>query len=133
MGPLASKCANVDLDQPAVAGREQGGIPSEQPILCQCGIAACCHVQNHVDYAFNMAIRRRERTDIDAKTTRNGRTNGRRIESLAFDLTGLDDVFCQCRQTGLLAQRHANVGQAAEQQTLGTADSANGPAREARS
>ena len=41
---------------------------------------------------------------------------------LAFDFAGLDHVLRQRGKAGLIAQRHAHVGQTAQQHALGAAD-----------
>jgi len=48
---------------------------------------------------------------------------------LTLDLTGLDHVLGERGQAGLIAQRHAHVGQAPHQEPLGTTDLGHRPSQ----
>jgi hypothetical protein len=90
-------------------------------------------VKHHLDHTVNVPVHRGQRADVDAEPARDGRAHGRGVELLAFDLAGLDDIFGQGRQTGLVSQGHADVGRAPHQQPLGAADVGQGWARAAKS
>ncbi|EXI65020.1 MAG: hypothetical protein AW08_03562 [Candidatus Accumulibacter adjunctus] len=69
-----------------------------------------------------MPIDRRQSADIHAQPARDAGADGLDAELFALDRAGLDHVLGQCRKAGVVAQSHAKIRQAAEQQALGTAD-----------
>ena len=78
-------------------------------------------VEHHVDDALDVTVHRRDRTDVHTEAPCDGRAHRCHVQHFALDLAGLDHVLGQRRQAGLIAQRHADIGQAAEQHPLGTA------------
>ncbi len=119
---IVAPAAHVYPDEPCVAGGKQCCVPPEQAIPGERRIAVGGGVERHLDHALDVTVHRAQRTDVDAEAAGDGGAHRLGVELFALDLAGLDNVLGQRRQAGLVAQGHADIGQAAQQQTLGATD-----------
>ena len=119
---IVAPAADLDLGKTGVAGRKQRGMPAEQSRLRDSCLAVGRGIQHHLDHALDVPIDRCKRADVHAQPAGDGRAHGFDVELLALDLAGLDHILGERRETGLIAQRHADIGQAAHQEPLSTTD-----------
>jgi len=76
-----------------------------------------CNVTNHKwaspalisSGSLDDPLAQRQSADVDADVAGKGRTHGLDIEPFALNFAGLDHVFGECRQAGLVAQGHADI------------------------
>ena len=117
-GAIVAPAADLDPRHAAVTSGKQRGVPPEQTIFGQRFRVFLRGVENHVDDPVDMTVRRRKPTNVQPETARQRRTDLIAIENLAFDLTGLDDLFGERLQRGLVAQPQPQRLHAANQPAL---------------
>jgi len=126
-GGIVAPAADLDPGKAGIAGGKQCGMPTEQTLPRYRCLAVGRGIQHHLDHALNVPIDRGQGADVHAQPARDGRAHGFDVELLALDLAGLDHVLGERREARLIAQRHADVGQAPHQESLGTTDLGHGP------
>ena len=70
-----------------------------------CVVLGC--IEHHLDHALDVAVGRNQATDIHAQPARDRGAHLIRVEDLAFDLAGLEDILGQRGEHGLVAQGKA--------------------------
>jgi hypothetical protein len=75
-------------------------------------------VEHHLDDALDSSVHRRKRSDVHAEPPRNRGADLLAIESLAFDLARLQNLFGQRLQGGLRAERKAEAFHSTNQPPL---------------
>ena len=120
MGPAASlrHAAHLNAQPPAVADREQGGVPAKQALGRERLRVVLGGVQHHVHHAINMAIRRGERANGHAQPPGDAGAHGVQVQGFAFDGAGGDDFLREGLHGGLVALRQPQLGHAARQMPL---------------
>ena len=86
--------ARPDPRHPAMAGREQGRLPCEQPPCSQGTIEVLGGIEHHFDDALHVAIRRLEATLFHPQTTRDRRADFVGVELFSLDLAAFDHFVC---------------------------------------
>ena len=115
---IIAPAGDVDLGQARVTGRKQRRMPGEQAFPRYRRMAIRRRIQHHLDDALDVAIDRRQRTNVYAQTAGDAGTYGGNVQLLALDLAGLDDILREHHKTCPIAQHSANVGQPPNQHTL---------------
>ena len=105
---IVAPLAHGDPGHPAAPGREQRGVPSEQPFGAQRLGIALGRIEHHLDDAFDIAVAGNQSGNVHAEAAGNRGAHLLAIEMLALDLARLDHVFGQRLEDGLLAQREAD-------------------------
>ena len=123
---IIAPATDLDPGKAGVAGRKQRGMPAEQALSRHRCMTVGGGIEHHLDHAFDVPIHRGQGADVHAQTTGDGGAHGFDIELLTLDLAGLDHVLGEHRKARLIAQRHAHVGQAPHQESLGTTDFSHG-------
>lgn len=101
-----------------MAGREQCGVPAEQPFGGDRFRAVCGGIEHHVHHAVDRAIGWRQSTDVYTQAACNRRADRIDRKLFAFDGAGLDHVIGQRFERGTITQGHSRIGQPAGKQTL---------------
>ena len=70
-GLVVTPCADGDPGHAAASRREQGRVPSEQAIGGKRLVVVSGGVEHHLDNALDVAVSRRQRSDVDPEPTGN--------------------------------------------------------------
>lgn len=97
-------------------------MPVEQTLAGQGLLVALGGVQHHLDHALDVAVGRRQSSDVYAQATGDGGADLVLVQDFAFDLAGLEHVLGQCLQHGLGPQVEPHALHAAEQAALAVAN-----------
>lgn len=101
-------------------------MPAEQTGCCEWCPAVRSRIEHHFHHTLDMTIYRCQSTDIHPQSAGNAGTHGSRVQLLAFNRTGFDDIFCQCEEAGLITQSHTDIRESPQQQALCLADFGHG-------
>jgi hypothetical protein len=82
-GGVNAPAAHVDSDQARIARGEQRGVPPEQTVSGDRGVAVGDGVEHHLDHAFDVTIHRGQCADVDAESASDGRAHRLDVELLA--------------------------------------------------
>src|SRR6202011_6276890 len=107
-----------NFQYPAAARWEHRGVPAEQAVRGERGIVLLSRVEDHLDHAFDAAICRSKRANIDAQAARERGVYLILVEHLAFDLARLHDFFRQRLKIGLRAYLEAEPLHAPDESSL---------------
>ena len=79
-------------------------------------------VKDHLHDTVDVAVHRSQGANVDAQTTCEAGAHGFNVELFALDLAGLDNIFCERQETGLVAEGQPDIRQAAQQEPLPPTD-----------
>jgi hypothetical protein len=111
-----------DLSHAAATSRKQRCMPTKPPLCGEFVAEFLRGVEHHLDDTFDVAVDRRQGRSLDSQAAGNRGPNLAPVQDLAFDLAGLEHVFGQRLENGLLAQRKAERVHATYQLSLSMPD-----------
>jgi len=117
-GAVIAPVTDGDCCQRAAAGREQRGVPAEQPFLGQRSCVLSGRIHHQLDNAVDITVGRHETADIEPELSGDRGSDLFGVQLLAFDLAGLDYVFRESAQVSFAAQAKAQTFHLAEQPPL---------------
>jgi hypothetical protein len=79
-------------------------------------------VEDHIHDTVDVPVYRSQGANVDTQTTCEAGANGFDVELFALDLAGLDNIFCERHEAGLVAEGQPDIRQAAQQEPLPTTD-----------
>ena len=115
---IGSPLGDIDLVRARIAGRKQCGMPAEDALGRQWPGVVLRRVEYHVHDTFDLPISAGLAAFEQSKAPGDRGAHTGRIQHLAFDSTGLDDVFRGRRQLGFESGIHSNVAHYAQKPSL---------------
>jgi hypothetical protein len=98
-------------------------MPTVQPVFGEFFFVLLRGVEHHFDDAFHVAVGGRQRSHFHSEAARDRGPYLILVEDFAFDLAGLEYVFCQGLEDGFLAERKTERLHTANEAALAMPDS----------
>ena len=118
---VVAPLTDEDPAHAAIARREQGGVPREQPLFGQGRSVVPGSIERHLDNTVDIAVRRRQSAGVQPEAAREGRAHLVGGKDFALDLAGFHDILGEHAQGGIAAHLETQSFHAAEQLPLGVA------------
>ena len=106
---VVAPCTDDDLAHAATSCREQRRMPCKEALFREGLVKVLAGIQHHFDNTLDVSICGNRPRNVHAQPPGNGRTHLIRVQVLAFDFAGLDDIQCQRLQFGFLLEREAQA------------------------
>ena len=111
-----------DLAHAAAPCREQRRMPGKEAVVREGPVEVLGGIERHFNNTLNVPVCGIRSGNVHAQPPGDGRTHLFRVQVLAFDFTGLDDVQRQCLQFGFLLEREAEALHPTQQAPLPVTD-----------
>ena len=112
-------------DDPAHAATpcgEQRRMPGKEAVVGEGLVKVLGGIERHFHNTLNVPVCGNRPGNVHAQPPGDGRAHLIRVQVLAFDFTGLDDIQCQCLQLGFLPEREAEALHPTQQAPLPVTD-----------